>query len=147
MGAAPTFTAEQQLANLNLAEHLWRSRVKPSDVVGGLRMWTCGTQACFGGHLATWPEFREMGVRLLGEAAENPMWCAAPAFDTETWGWSVGVILFGSHDIFDERGGSGLDCAADDEDLGDLDDHAMVLHRIARQRERLQSRIADGAEA
>lgn len=52
---------QQQLGNTELARKLWLERVKPEQVK--LDRWSCGTQACFGGHLATWPEFQAMGVR------------------------------------------------------------------------------------
>ena len=52
---------QQQLDNTELALRLWLERVTPEQV--NLERWTCGTQACFGGHLATWPEFQALGVR------------------------------------------------------------------------------------
>ena len=70
------------LHNTRLALALWKERVKPAQVVPDLRAWACGTQACFGGHLATWPEFRAMGVRadcygapvLHGESLSQVPW-------------------------------------------------------------------------
>jgi len=54
---------KRHLSNSQLALRLWQERVKPAEVIESLGAWHCGTQACFGGHLVTWPEFQAMGVR------------------------------------------------------------------------------------
>lgn len=54
-------TFEFQLKNTDLALARWKT-VDPASVVEDLEVWRCGTQACFGGHLSTWPEFQELGL-------------------------------------------------------------------------------------
>lgn len=60
---------QQQIDNLTLALLKWGFEVPPSQVSPGLSRWGsgCGTQACFGGHITRWPEFRAQGVRSRGE--------------------------------------------------------------------------------
>lgn len=92
-------THEQQLFNCLLARHLWVKRVKPDSVVRRLHSWKCGTQACFGGHLATWPEFQEiMGVSVSASGA--PVLNDVPTAQEDRW-------LFGRPhndvDLFDPR--------------------------------------------
>ena len=53
---------DEWIENTLLAAWLW-SEVPPACVIEGLHDWRCGTQACFGGHLAHWPEFKAKGVR------------------------------------------------------------------------------------
>jgi hypothetical protein len=54
-------TRDQQIENLILAAWRW-NEVKPRQVVRELNNWRCGTQACFGGHLGKWSEFRRQGL-------------------------------------------------------------------------------------
>jgi hypothetical protein len=58
-------TNDEQICNVLLAAWLW-AETPPELVVPGLNLWKCGTQACFGGHLTTWPEFQAMGVVNAG---------------------------------------------------------------------------------
>lgn len=81
--------------NLHLARRLWLERVDPATV--DLENWQsdCGTFACFGGHLATWPEFQLMGV--------YPNIYEAPAIGyPATSGHGVALQLFGDADLFDQ---------------------------------------------
>ncbi len=69
--ALPEQTLEQQLEHINMALDLW-VQVNHSAVVPDLCYWRsesaeCGTQACFGGHLATWDYFRSLGVLTRAE--------------------------------------------------------------------------------
>jgi len=86
----------QQLDNCKLALKLWLERVKPEQVVEGLRHYRCGTQACFGGHLATWPEFQVMGV---AESEEGVPWLGH-----RYRGQEVAGVLFGTEGLFSTRG-------------------------------------------
>jgi hypothetical protein len=126
---------EQKLANIDLATRLWKERVKPEQVVQYLHTWACGTQACFGGHLATWPEFREMGVRTLKEIGVtcSNSWASAPCMEYGRFeGVEVAAILFGDPTLFDARGA----CRFDDERAG-VSDHGLVLGRLEAARTRL----------
>lgn len=84
------FTPQQQLENCKLALRLWKERVKPEQVTKGLNSWTCGTQACFGGWLATWPEFRALGIVPDGQGAP-----IATEYETTLASGSLSRILFG----------------------------------------------------
>lgn len=150
-----SLTREQQLANIDLAERLWRERVKPEQIVPRLVYWgnNCGTVACFGGHVATWPEFNEQGVwpaghffvYLYGAGAWKPM--LAP--DTGVWGGlGIAGYLFGDSDLFIWRGRHPADpmfdawavpdVAVEGDDLT-VTDHQLVLNRLAYAREALRS--------
>jgi hypothetical protein len=75
--------------NCQLALRIWRERVDPVMVDEGLQHWRCGTTACFGGHLARWPEFR--AIPDSRELNGSP--------DIATRGASVDFLLFGA-DLF-----------------------------------------------
>ncbi len=78
---------------VNLILAAWRWNETPAKkVVPGLRAWRCGTQACFGGHLATWPEFRAQGVHVVSFSHE-------PAIGLQLSD-EVSEILFGAHTLF-----------------------------------------------
>lgn len=140
-------TREQQLANIDLAERLWRERVAPNQVIGGLHTWVetpdCGSAACFGGWIARFPEFREMGVRRLKEIDPDDyfgvVYGEAPAFDKDNWGVRASIALFGDASLFEPRGGHPADPSWNsywDDDL--MSDHELVLKRLAAARQRLQ---------
>ena len=117
---ASRLSAAKQLENLDLAERLWRERVTPEQV--DLGHWACGTQACFGGHLATWPEFQAMGVGV-GGGVENRY----PEIQAiEALGTKVAEYLFGDESLF---------YAAVEPTEGT--DYDMVLMRIAKRRAEL----------
>jgi hypothetical protein len=80
----PETRREDQLHNATLARELWQERVSEDDV--DLGHWKCGTQACFGGHLGTWPEFRN----LPGALQES--W-GTPHFENPNV--QVDIVLFG----------------------------------------------------
>ena len=52
---------DKWLSNLLIARERW-VRVPVDEVIPGLCQWRCGTLACFGGHLCTWPEFIAQGI-------------------------------------------------------------------------------------
>lgn len=143
-------TIEQQLENVKLAERIWKERVDPAAVVKGLEDWACGTQACFGGHLATWPEFRKMGVRMLVEInpTEIGSWRFCPAFDRDTYGLSVvPLALFGDEALFHPRGDHPADPSYDPTgnyqgvDDETVSDHQLVLNRLAYARWQLEKQL------
>lgn len=123
--------------NLLLARRLWVERVKPEDVVPYLSEWTCGTQACFGGHLASWPEFQAMGlahpvrfrpslsVRLTGGTSVLEGANIVPRY------------LFGENWVFYPR--------EPEEDEGESD-YQVVLNRIDRTLSAHSTTLSDGAE-
>lgn len=120
---------DQQLANIALARELWL-QVPPEQVVPGLGTWYCGTQACFGGHLARWPQFQALGVRL-------------PTFGSPLFGLHAGrmfrvdEVLFGDPRIFHERGEHPADEGPRNEG-SDIPDHEVVLRRLDWARENLK---------
>lgn len=138
------FTREQQLANIDLAARLWGERVTPDKVVERLTVWAsphpnmCGTQACFGGHLATWPEFRAMGVRTRKEAGEeDPVMRHGPDMDGVQWPYEVASVLFGDEQLFEPRGGHPAGPSYDnapDSDDGSISDYELVVNRLAYAR-------------
>ena len=85
----------RHLENTRLALRLWKERVKPDEVVPALGAWRCGTQACFGGHLATWPEFQAKGVRIKDNGS--------PEMDVAEAASDVSYILFGNYALFSIR--------------------------------------------
>ena len=98
--------------NCELALRLWKERVKPEQVVEGLRHYRCGTQACFGGHLATWPEFQAMGVTAYD---------SVPGYRGRM-GFNVAYELFGVRHLF---------CFRDAYEEGT--DHEVVVRRLERR--------------
>ena len=88
---------KQHLTNCQLALRLWEA-TPPEQVVEGLRHYSCGTQACFGGHLATWPEFQAMGVEASEEGAPV-LWFG----DYRYRGQMVAGALFGTEGLFRTR--------------------------------------------
>lgn len=87
-------TKDQQITNCILALCNWRD-VAPKTVF--LEIWVCGTFACFGGHLATWPEFKEMGVRACSASGVPEM--SLPSL----YGMQVAGHLFGCQSLFSNR--------------------------------------------
>jgi hypothetical protein len=148
------------LENSRLALRLWRERVKPDNVVGGLRRWLgeCGCHACFGGHLATWPEFQAMGVKRgpVGEPDSHSVY-SLPRTDVEAStgelvsvyrgepymdgvgdGIPTGVHLFGAS-LFEPRG----DCVYD-QDIWNahplyVSDYDLVVKRLQHNIARLEA--------
>lgn len=120
--AIPTeLTPDQQLFNCLMARHIWVERVKPESVVEGLNAWTCGTHACFGGHLATWSEFQEIMEVFPGGSGEPRI-----------GGIGIGItmtnpddFLFGDARMFNPRG-------AHDSDYfhPEASDWEIVIHRL-----------------
>lgn len=124
-------TTEQKLQNCILALANWND-VSPRSV--RLDSWRCGTHACFGGHLARWPEFKAMGVKA--DIADG-----APQIDTQDClldGSEVAEHLFGSSTMFFAAGFSRDD---DLEDLREADDHRLVVNRLECQIARLTEQL------
>jgi hypothetical protein len=129
-------TPAQVVHNCNLAEKLWRERVQVDNV--NLQQWVstqalppghCGRIACFGGHLASWPEFMQIsgaGTRSYGAPVVIiPRDDGGPNSEID-----AEELLFGNDWIFDTRNMS--------EDSDDEPDYEIVLQRIARCRELAQ---------
>jgi hypothetical protein len=145
-----SFTPEQQLANLKLALRLWQERANPDNV--DLNDWchfdgpdgACGSTACFGGHLATWPEFQAMGVIPDPESG-------APRFadDPESSSFTVSRVLFGNSSLFDPRHAfaDGDDAWAQTSE-GDLvyTDYDLVQLRLQRRISQLELAGFTGTE-
>lgn len=117
-------TNDEKVVNCLLALMRW-DEVPPRAVVPSLGMWTCGTQACFGGHLATWPEFWEMGVRPSKVDFEG-----FGIGEPTAWGLrchDVARRLFGSSDMFMAQG------MCDHDDGTGRTAHAVVVNRLESQ--------------
>jgi hypothetical protein len=103
----PSYSLDKWIANTELALRLWRERVKPEHVIEDLHWWRdykpgCGTQACFGGWLVTWPEFQAMGVR------EDRWGVPSIGGRSPISGGELSFELFGTSSLFSVRGvGSG----------------------------------------
>jgi hypothetical protein len=110
----------EKIENVLLAMMLWAEE-KPESI--NLRNWRCGTQACFGGRLATWPEFKAQGVRRTSRGAPH---IEGTAF--------VAYHLFGHSSLFWIHG-----AASDDSSLGDVTDYEIIVNRLEAQIERLTS--------
>lgn len=123
-------TPEQQLFFCLLAAHKWVTEVEPGQVAPGLRAWTCGTQACFGGHVASWSEFRE--IAAVGVGAEgspvNPR--LACSMFPDKW-------LFGDDSMFDPRG-----CHDADDLHPHASDYDIVVHRLDHRIRQLREILA-----
>lgn len=126
---------QKQIDNCILALKLWRERVKPEDVSPRLYQWKCGTQACFGGHLATWEEFKKLGVRSDSDGA--PYISGYWMIPTDT----VSGYLFGhpnmfkmvGHCDFDREGEMGIVLSVWGEPIQKNLDYEVVIHRLERQ--------------
>ena len=123
--------------NCELALRLWKERVKPEQVVEGLRHYRCGTQACFGGHLATWPEFQAMGVRCRVEGS--------PAITGLGSTLGVSAHLFGTPYLFvarqvDEEHGDYTQYRYPGAPLDDPEasDHEVITLRLKAQIRKLE---------
>lgn len=129
-----TPTPEQVIFNCNLAEKLWRERVKPAQV--NLNFWVktnettpeCETIACFGGHIGKWPEFLALdGAFTYPNGMPDLKYCSHK---------NAEFILFGNNWIFDLRirrqpcSGTWLGRLESQE----YSDYEVVLQRIARCR-------------
>lgn len=124
-------TPEQQLFFCLLAAHKWITEVKPKDVVRDLANWSCGTQACFGGHLATWPEFVEIaGVRTFCGAPRNPSGVHSSYDYPDAW-------LLGDYTMFNTRGGHSADAGNDS-----VSDYELVIRRLDYRIKQLQEELA-----
>ena len=128
---------EEQLQNTKLALSLWKSRVIPERVVPRLESWTklapCGTQYCFGGHLTTWPEFKDKyGVRF---SDGGYIICSVVP---HAFGWpEISHYLFGCRNLFDSRNNFG-------DDVSVLSDYDVVTQRLTNQIAVLQTQLTDG---
>lgn len=107
---------DEQIVNCLLALSLW-AEVPPECV--NLGSWRCGTHACFGGHLATWPEFQAVGVMATEEGAptENRL-----PFDSS----NVAHCLFGDWNLFYAKGHYPIDLSSDTH-------HETIVRRLEQQ--------------
>jgi hypothetical protein len=127
-------TEEQQLQNCLLATVLWDT-VTPRQVY--LDDWrrencgakSCGMKACFGGWLATWPEFRDQGVRAHRDGF--PMLVDENGEETGINGFGVAQYLFGDANLFDGRNFGGR-----------ASQHQQVRERLRRRIEELSEDVA-----
>ena len=85
-------TVDKQIENCILALCNW-AEVSEEHVV--LEDWRCGSQACFGGHLATWDDFRAQGV---GQSSFYGWPRLSNGIDTRPS--DVSEFLFGSAEMF-----------------------------------------------
>lgn len=103
--------------NLQIALLRW-SQVLPERVLPALEVWRCGTQACFGGHLATWPEFQAIGIQVdqrdgapyysvkdveFLEGINKALGGVHNAYGSQLTGSRLSVLLFGYVGMFHPR--------------------------------------------
>jgi hypothetical protein len=100
----------------------WK-KVKPSSV--NLEQWRCGTQACFGGHLATWESFKDMGVQATIHG--NPYHPNIGMFRVHI----LSKYLFGNDAMFNVR--------TFDDGRRSASDYQVIVRRLERQIEWLSS--------
>jgi hypothetical protein len=112
------YTKREQIELCILALMHW-SKVRPVDVY--LESWKCGTQACFGGHLATWDTFKALGVsNFVGEPVVG-------TGEQTIWASQIAALLFGDSCL------PRLFSARSDEDwLRDFDDHQIIVNRLEK---------------
>ena len=109
---------DRHIVNCLLALCNWHE-VHPRGVY--LESWRCGTQACFGGHLATWPEFMEMGVFAGMGASPTMQNLSNPHYNSDAL--SVSMRLFGG-DLFPSRL---------KEEPRHMNAHRLIVRRLERQ--------------
>lgn len=107
-------TPAEQLANCRLALEKWQT---VPEEKARLDLWQCGTYACFGGYVTSWPEFRAKGVTAHGSGM--PMMFGKDGFD-------VAQILFGTGSLFYARG-----------EGEEGSDHEVVVERLEAQIKKL----------
>lgn len=105
----------QQLNNIIEAFEFWMT-VSPEEVVPGLRKWTCGTQACFGGHLA------KAGMFGLRQSSESTLHGYYPS--DAGGGFVNSETLFGCGKLFCESP------HREWSDLGAASDHEVIMARL-----------------
>lgn len=136
MNAPTPLTKQQQLENCIVA--LWRwAETKPHKVVDRLGSWRCGTQACFGGFVAVWPEFQAQGVRAatprmryeFGVTPGAPIIARNGVFASEH---DVADRLFGERQLFGSRGYVRIG-KFDDAGHQGVTDHQLVARRLEAQ--------------
>lgn len=98
---------DKKIENTILAAMLWHD-VSPQGVA--LDTWSCGTHACFGGYVASWPEFAAQGVRRFNYSSESCHFDGKPGVpcikgrsDVAAFEWNVAGHLFGDNDLFNSR--------------------------------------------
>lgn len=119
------------LHNTELFLKLWKDRVRPEIVIKDLRDWRCGTQACAGGHLATWPEFKAIGGAVTGLRAPFLQKELLDGVFVGTNG--VAEYLFRNRDLFSS--------VYFDEKYSDLNDYDLVIKRFEEQIKYLENKI------
>ena len=129
---------EKYLANAELALKIWtdpdrvkRDHVDLDDWLNGAAQSdpnSCGTLACFGGHLATWPEFNALGV---GRGVEGAPIFQEPGTVTFSFGRRVAYSLFGDSSLFAVRL-DGEEGNLSHAELDGMSDHEVVTYRLQR---------------
>lgn len=132
-GERPNVLLPYWYENLHLARRLWIERVKPNSVY--LDNWntSCGTKACFGGWLATWPEFCLLGVAnqsIEGELIASKPSSLEKAFATtknegRLANANLPSMLFGESCLFNHS-----DAYNEDTGRRTMSQHAEVIKRI-----------------
>lgn len=122
-------TLENKLEYSELALKKWRE-LDPKSVYPSLARWrsTCGTQSCFGGHLATWPEFQALGI-LPDIKASFP--CMLKKDGRLRYPQKIASLLFGNPRIFQIKDSSEYS----------LSDHEAIVQRLEHCISDLKARI------
>lgn len=118
----------RQIKNIQQALAFWAT-IDPEDVVKELKEWQCGTQACFGGHLA------QRGMFGIPKGSERP----EAVFDSGNGEWLNGIknvsqYLFRNPKLFSSRGYSSFD-----DNYPDVSDHELVRLRLEHALAQLQN--------
>jgi hypothetical protein len=137
---------DEQIENVLLAAVLWH-KVKPKSV--DLGSWSyptgCGTIACFGGWLVSWPEFAAKGVGRFAAFTNPGGSCSfdgkpgSPCLESDgklLVDWDVANYLFGDPNMFASRGAN---CDFSMPDYYNLTDYQVVANRLERRFEELTS--------
>jgi hypothetical protein len=145
------------LENTDLAKRLWIERVSDAMISEELSTWQCGSTACFGGHLATWPEFKAKGVKALsmkqttgngvGMVDGTMLFVGEPYMRAKgnfpSSGYDVARDLFGTGELFMPRGQGRYDAVIEDATAcpEELTDRQWVVERLQLHREYLLGEI------
>lgn len=125
---------QQQFKNLKYAAEVLWPNIKPEQVQRGLAMWTCGTQACFGGWVTRDPYFQAQGVSTHPEGDPRITHledCCGP---------DVAAQLFGAAFLFHAvpTAVHSPDLSAAYQDSAQLTAHELVTARLAWMLEHAQ---------
>ena len=144
-GERPNVLLPYWYENLHLARQLWIERVKPNSVYLDDWKTNCGTKACFGSRLSTWPEFCLLGV--TNQFIEGRLIPSKPRLLEKTVATTKNEralnnanlpgVLFGEPDLFNYS-------EAYNEDTGSrtMSQHAEIVKRIDDAIDRLSVELA-----